>query len=58
MIWADYAILIIIGISALISIVRGFIREALSLLGWIVAIWVSVTFVRDRQNVRCGIWYG
>ena len=47
MIWVDYAILTIIGISALISILRGFIREALSLLGWIVAIWVSMSFAED-----------
>ena len=44
MIWVDYAILTIIGISAFISILRGFVREALSLLGWIVAIWVSLSF--------------
>ena len=44
MIWVDYAILTIIAISALISILRGFVREALSVLGWIVAVWVSLTF--------------
>ena len=44
LIWVDYAILIIIGISALTSILRGFVREALSDLGWIVAVWVSLTF--------------
>ena len=47
MIWVDYAILTIIGISALISILRGFVREALSLLGWIVAIWVSLSFADE-----------
>lgn len=47
MIWVDYAILTIIGISAFISILRGFIREALSLLGWIIAIWVSLSFAED-----------
>ncbi len=47
MIWVDYTILTIIGISALISILRGFIREALSLLGWIIAIWVSLSFAED-----------
>ena len=47
MIWVDYAILVIISISALISILRGFVREALSLLGWILAIWVSFTFVDE-----------
>ncbi len=47
MIWVDYAILVIIALSALISIIRGFVREALSLLGWIVAIWVSLTFCKQ-----------
>lgn len=44
MIWVDYAILAIIVLSAVISVVRGFIREALSLAGWIVAIWVALGF--------------
>ena len=44
LIWADYAILAIVGISALISIVRGFVREALSLAGWIAAVWVAFAF--------------
>lgn len=53
MIWMDYAILIIIGISALISVLRGFVREALSLLGWIIAIWVSLSFA-DNVAVLLG----
>ena len=44
MIWPDIAILIIIGISALISLFRGFVREVLSLLAWVVAIWVAYKF--------------
>ena len=44
MIWPDIAILIIIGISALISLFRGFVREVLSLLAWAVAIWVAYKF--------------
>nr|VFJ58296.1 MAG: membrane protein required for colicin V production [Candidatus Kentron sp. FW]VFJ62619.1 MAG: membrane protein required for colicin V production [Candidatus Kentron sp. FW] len=43
--WADYAILVIIGISAMISITRGFMSEALSLLGWILAFWLALTFM-------------
>lgn len=45
--WVDYAILAIVALSALISILRGFIREAISLLGWILAFWVSLTFTED-----------
>ena len=50
MIWADYAILAIIGLSALISIWRGLIREVLSLLAWILAILVAVTFMRPLAD--------
>jgi membrane protein required for colicin V production len=42
--WVDYVILAIIGISVIIGVLRGFTREALSLIGWVVAIWVTVTF--------------
>ena len=47
MIWIDYAILGIVGISGAISLMRGFIREALSLAGWIVAFWVALAFSGD-----------
>lgn len=40
----DIAILSIIAISAVISLMRGFIKEALSLFGWLAAIWVSLTY--------------
>jgi membrane protein required for colicin V production len=35
--WVDWAIIAIIAISTLISLQRGFVKEALSLLTWIVA---------------------
>jgi len=44
MIWVDYAILAIIAISALISVLRGFVREALSLVAWILSFWVALTY--------------
>ena len=44
MIWIDYAILAIVGISGVISLMRGFIREALSLAGWIAAFWIVLAF--------------
>ena len=44
MIWVDYAILAIIAVSALISVLRGFVREALSLVAWILAFWVALSF--------------
>jgi len=47
MTWADYTILFIVGVSALISLVRGFVREAFSLAVWIAAFWVAWVFFRD-----------
>ncbi len=37
MTWFDYAVLAIIGISVLLSIIHGFVRELLALASWIVA---------------------
>ena len=42
--WVDFVIIGIIAISAIVSFFRGFLREALSLLIWIVAIWMAVMF--------------
>jgi len=44
MIGVDYAILGILLISSFISVVRGFVKEALSLVGWVLAFWVSLSF--------------
>jgi len=45
--WPDILILSLIGISALISLLRGFVREAFSLVVWILAFWISWSFFRD-----------
>lgn len=42
--WADWTIVAIIGISCLISIWRGFVKEALSLLAWVIATFVAIAF--------------
>jgi len=47
MIWIDYVIIGIIGLSAMISLMRGFMREAFSLAAWVLAFWVAWTFFRD-----------
>lgn len=49
--WVDYAIVGLILFSVLISIVRGFFREALSLLTWITSVWVSFHFAKDMSLV-------
>jgi len=45
-IWVDYAIVGIILLSALVSLFRGFIREALSLFIWVLAFFVAWAFFR------------
>lgn len=42
--WADWTILVIIGISSLISLKRGFVKEALSLVTWLAAFIVARLF--------------
>ena len=46
-IWLDYILLLVIAISTLLSLWRGFVTEAISLLGWIVALWIAVVFFKD-----------
>jgi membrane protein required for colicin V production len=50
-IWVDYCLLAIIAVSALLSLWRGFVREALSLASWIAALWVAILFFE-----RLGGW--
>lgn len=45
--WADFVIIGIIVISTLISLVRGFVREILSLITWAVAFIVAFKFCND-----------
>jgi membrane protein required for colicin V production len=45
LIWVDYLIIIIIFISMIISLMRGFVREALSLVGWIVAVVIGFMYM-------------
>lgn len=44
---ADYVIVAIISTSALLSVLRGFVREAISLLAWISAFMVTGNFYQD-----------
>jgi membrane protein required for colicin V production len=54
MIWVDIVIPGIIAISALFSLMRGFVREALSLVGWLVAFWVALTFAQSLAELFLG----
>ncbi len=47
LIWPDYIIIVLIAISTVISIVRGFVRESMALAGWVLAIWVSLMYMHS-----------
>ncbi|WP_345332442.1 CvpA family protein [Ferrimonas pelagia] len=47
MVWIDYAILAVIGLSVVISLIRGFAREAMSLVVWIAAFVIASRFYED-----------
>jgi membrane protein required for colicin V production len=47
MIWVDYLIVGIIGISALIGLARGLIREVVSLVVWVAAVYVAWMYHRE-----------
>ncbi len=40
----DVVVIVVICLSALFSLMRGFIKEAISLATWIIAIWLAATF--------------
>lgn len=47
LIWVDYLIITIIFISMIISLLRGFVKEALSLAGWITAIFIGFVYMNQ-----------
>jgi membrane protein required for colicin V production len=47
MTWIDYAVLTIVGISVLLSVLHGFVRELLALAAWITAFVVAQLFAVD-----------
>ncbi|HET6654616.1 MAG TPA: CvpA family protein [Gammaproteobacteria bacterium] len=44
MVWIDYFILGVVVLSVLLSLMRGFVKEAVSLGTWIAAFWLALTF--------------
>ena len=49
--WADYGILAIVVLSALIGLLRGFTREIFGLGTWVFAIILSVVFGREAMDL-------
>ncbi|MFC1234279.1 CvpA family protein [Vibrio sp. DW001] len=50
--WIDFVILGVIGLSALISLVRGFVKEALSLV-----IWFGAFFIASQYYERLSVYF-
>lgn len=55
MVWIDYAIMAIITVSALISLVRGFIKEAVSLAVWVLGFVIASRFYSELAVYLTGI---
>lgn len=55
MVWIDYAIMAIITVSALISLVRGFIKEAVSLAVWVLGFIIASRFYSELAVYLTGI---
>jgi membrane protein required for colicin V production len=51
MAWIDIAIVALIILSAVLSLFRGFVKEALALASWLVALWVAMIFYTDLAAV-------
>lgn len=47
MAWPDYSIIAILGLSVIIGLYRGFLREAMGLVIWAAAFWVAFTFTSN-----------
>ena len=44
MTWVDWAVLGVLGVSALLGVWRGFVREVLALIGWVAAGVIAILF--------------
>jgi membrane protein required for colicin V production len=47
----DWAIIVMVGLSILLSLWRGFVREAVSLAGWVAAFFIANMFVVEMTTV-------
>ena len=45
--WIDVVIISLIALSAILSLFRGFVKEALALISWLVALWVAMAFYEE-----------
>ena len=54
MIWVDWLIVGIIALSAAISLIRGFVVEALSIVIWVLALWAAFRFTAPFASIFLG----
>ncbi len=47
MTWLDFVIIALIVLSAVFGVFRGFVREALSLIIWVLSFWLASRYARD-----------
>ncbi len=47
----DWIVFGVVGVSALLALFRGFIREVLSLVGWIAAAWVTMKYYSSVADI-------
>ncbi|APZ42951.1 CvpA family protein [Acidihalobacter ferrooxydans] len=52
--WVDFLIVGILAVSVIVSLFRGFVREALSLLSWVAAFWVGLVFASRLAELLPG----
>ena len=50
--WIDIGIVIILLLSIGVAIFRGFVKEAISLAGWIIAIWLAIKFAPQVAGMQ------
>jgi membrane protein required for colicin V production len=49
--WIDYCLLAIIALSSVAGLLRGLVREVLSLVAWIVAAWVGLRYAAATSSL-------
>lgn len=42
--WVDYVIIVMVGLSVITGLMRGFVKEVIALGIWIIAIWIGFTY--------------
>ena len=51
MTWIDYAVIAIVGVSILLSVIHGLVREILSLASWVVAFVVAQMYATEAASL-------